>query len=213
MSEIEKYVKNLESVVEQVLKPLKNIPFNIAIKAVSGFEVEFFDNKNKNHLKALEKIIEVGNIIIKESEILTAKRINEIGNKIEIIVKKAFAKINIESFTPNSKSAGYPDIEFKLDDANYYFECKTYNEKSINSSFRSFYFSPSSNFKIKQKTVHFLISFEIEAFKNGYICKSFKVVSLDTLTLDLKSEFNSSNAKIYSNNFGAKILYESDKGN
>jgi len=51
-----KYVKQLESCIEQMIRPMKNIPFNLIIKSMFGYEVEFFDFNNKQHIKTLEML-------------------------------------------------------------------------------------------------------------------------------------------------------------
>ena len=45
-NEQEKYIKELEETISQFLKPLKNVPFKIAIKAMSSCKVIPFDKDN-----------------------------------------------------------------------------------------------------------------------------------------------------------------------
>ena len=47
----DEYTKQLENCIEQMIKPLNGVPFNLIIKSMSGYEVEFFDHKNKQHKK------------------------------------------------------------------------------------------------------------------------------------------------------------------
>jgi nicotinic acid phosphoribosyltransferase len=51
--EQEKYIKDLEQTISQFLKPLKNIPFKIAIKAMSGCKVIPFDKNNPDDRQLL----------------------------------------------------------------------------------------------------------------------------------------------------------------
>ena len=109
---------------------------------------------------------------------VNSKRPNEVGNKIEPLVLNSFKNKNIEADTPtNSKgkrqSSGYPDIEFHFEGESYYLECKTFNRKNLDETLRTFYLSPSENFKITKSTIHFLISFEMEKIEE----QKFKVVS------------------------------------
>ena len=75
--------------------------------------------------------------------------------------------------------------------------------------------SPSDEFKITSESHHFLISFEIyvsgkEKALNVYKCKSWKLLTLDSLKTDVKYELNSSNACLYSKEL---ILTENDLEN
>ena len=210
----EAYIKILENIIENIIansvKPLKNIPFNIVIKAISGKDVLKFDENNPEHKKVLELLIQVaeetGRRINKEGIIRT--RANEVGNDIEKYVLDVFEELKINAQRPKGKSAGYPDIEFEFNGRIYYLECKTFNLKNLNSPFRTFYFSPSENFKVKYETIHFMLSYEVVKEKGFYKVKSYKIISLENLLVDLKPEFNSNNIRLYSNQHGAKILKE-----
>ncbi|MBI5286749.1 MAG: hypothetical protein HY878_04060, partial [Deltaproteobacteria bacterium] len=99
----------------------------------------------------------------------------------------------------------------------YYLECKTYNAENIATTQRSFYFSPSDEFKVIYDAPHFLMSFEIyvagEAGRNHiYKCNHYKILSLESLSLDVKYEFNSDNKRMYSGEAGAVILDEGEIG-
>ena len=99
----------------------------------------------------------------------------------------------------------------------YYLECKTYNIENIKTTQRSFYFSPSDEFKVIYDAPHFLLSFEIyvagERGRNHiYKCKHYKILSLESLSLDVKYEFNSDNQRMYSGKNGAVILDEGEIG-
>lgn len=145
------YIKQLEDTISKFLKPLKDIPFPVAIKAISGHEVLSFDKSDKPDKELLNRLIKAINIAAKnayETGIFTS-RPNEVGNHIEPFVKDALNNIGVEAKIPKTskgkhQSSGYPDIFVKDTDGRItYLECKTYNQKSINSSFRAFYFQPS----------------------------------------------------------------------
>jgi len=57
---------------------------------------------------------------------------------------------------------GYPDIKF-IDEFSRlnYLECKIHNIQNITITQRSFYVSPSEDFKITKDAHHFVISYEI----------------------------------------------------
>ncbi len=118
----------------------------------------------------------------------------------------------------NKKAMGYPDIMFWFNNNPYYLECKTYNISNIATTQRSFYFSPSDEFKVIHDAPHLIISYEIYVFRNKrneniYKCKHYKILSLESLSLDVKYEFNSDNNRLYSGKDGAIILAESEINN
>ncbi|HOT43096.1 MAG TPA: hypothetical protein PLA00_10540, partial [Syntrophorhabdaceae bacterium] len=80
---------------------------------------------------------------------------------------------------------------------------------------RSFYFSPSDEFKVIYDALHLLMSFEIyvdgESGRNHiYKCRHYKILSLESLSLDVKYEFNSDNKRMYSGEAGTIILDEGE---
>ena len=81
-------------------------------------------------------------------------------------------------------------------------ECKTFNIDNINTTQRSFYLSPSDDFKITHNAHHFGISFEIfvkKSIGNKHLhkVKSWKILDLSKLELDVKHEFNADNKRLY----------------
>jgi len=69
----ENYVENLENVIKQMLRPLKNIPFNLVIESLSGCKVEPFipdDEKDKVLLEKLIKAIKLAGANINKEGIL-----------------------------------------------------------------------------------------------------------------------------------------------
>lgn len=213
------YVKKLENVIKQFLIPLKNIPFNLVIESLSGKKVipfDFYNEEDNSLLDILKKVaLDAGRQINQEG--IKSKRPNEVGNYIESFVKKALKKHNLNPEVPTGttgkkKSTGYPDIIFYFNEKPYYLECKTFNLENIDSTQRTFYFSPSSDFKVIYDTHHFLLSYEMYVAKgvNIYKCRRYKILSLESLSVDVKYEFNSDNKRMYSGKDGAKLLYEGD---
>lgn len=216
------YVNRLENVIKQMLTPLKDIPFNLVIETMTGKKVMSFDFKDSDHKKVLE--------LLKQTALISGKAIskigilrprpNEVGNDIEPFVKNALNSLELNADVPtvpsgNKKSTGYPDILFWFNKRPYYLECKTYNIENIETTQRSFYFSPSDEFKVIHDAPHFLLSFEIyvagESGRNHiYKCKHYKILSLSALSLDVKYEFNSDNKRMYSGKDGTIILDEGE---
>lgn len=147
-------------------------------------------------------------------------RPNEVGNDIEPFVRSALNSLKLKADVPvgpsgNKKATGYPDILFWFNNNPYYLECKTYNRENVATTQRSFYFSPSDEFKVVHDAPHFLLSYEIyvdgeEGHNHIYKCRHYKILSIEALSLDVKYEFNSDNKRMYSGKDGTVLLAEGD---
>lgn len=211
------YVTQLEGVVRQMLTPLKGVPFNLVIEAMTKHQVIDFDTGNGRHREIFALLVNAGKKTVSKintSGGIKSNRPNEVGNYVEPYVKDMLNSLDsVVADTPkttsgNRKSTGYPDIEAKVDGETIYIECKTYNRKNSDTTQRSFYFSPSDEFKVTCDALHFLLAFEIVPSGTGcYKANGFKLLSLENLSLDVKHEFNSDNRRLYSDEDGAKLLH------
>ena len=136
------YTKNLEDIIKNMLRPLKDVPLKLVIEAISNFKILKFDPNDPKDKKVLEILIKVadkaGSEVNKNG--IKRPRPNEVGNDIETHVKGALNHFGYKADIPTSasgkkKAAGYPDIEF-IDEFNRYnyLECKTYNIQNINTT-------------------------------------------------------------------------------
>lgn len=207
MQKDEQYIKQLEETIKKFMAPLENIPFPIAIKAISGHEVIPFDKNNNDDKSLLEKLSEAALIAGREaqSEGISSKRPNEVGNYIEPFVKRALLGVGLKSDTPRNRigrrqGMGYPDIEI-IDSKNRitYLECKTYNLNNINTTQRAFYFSPADEgCKVTADARHLVLSFQIELKSAGiYIPVHWRIYSIDSMVVQVKHEFNADNRQMY----------------
>lgn len=204
----DEYTKKLESCLRQMLQPIKGIPLSLVIESLSGWQVTPFDSndeKDSKVLRTLSEAAEIAGRTINQNGILRP-RPNEVGNDIEVYIKTALDNKGYAANTPKSKSgktAGYPDIEFTDEFGRVnYLECKTFNIANISTTQRSFYLSPSEDFKIGANAHHFIISYEVYVAgrlenNNIYKCKSWKILSVENLDVDVKYEFNADNARLY----------------
>lgn len=211
-NEQEKYIKELEETISQFLKPLKNIPFKIAIKAMSGCKVIPFDKEDPDDRQLLKDLIEATKIAAGNANKkgIFTRRENEVGNHIEPFMIEALNQIGLKADRPETKegkkkAVGYPDI-FVRDRKGRpnYIECKTYNERNYQTTQRSFYFSPAerpTDFKVIYDARHLIISFKIERVeregKRAFIPVYWKIFSTDNLIGQIKHEFNSTNKQMY----------------
>ncbi|MEM3526325.1 MAG: hypothetical protein QXV37_02835 [Candidatus Jordarchaeaceae archaeon] len=206
----EDYVKNLERIIQQMLIPLKDIPFPLVIRAISGNEVIPFDynsNEDVELLNLIEKsVIDAGQTMVKNG--VYARRVNEIGNAIEPFVRDSLNKFGLEADIPTVKNGGkqavgYPDLTISFKGKTHYVECKTYNKETENTTQRSFYLSPSDKFKVTKDGHHFLVSYGMErlgsAGSKGDRYKPFhwRILSLEKLLVSVKYEFNADNRELY----------------
>lgn len=211
MSNKDDYIEQLEDVIKQMLMPLKNIPLKVVIEALCEKKIIPFDKsspQDQNLLEKLKKVCVIAGREVNKNGIVRA-RPNEVGNDIEPFVKGALTSVGYQAQTPRtttgkSKATGYPDIEFTDEfGRSNYLECKTFNIENVSTTQRSFYLSPSDEFKITKDAHHIVISFEIIVAgniggKSIFKCKSWKILSLEKLLVDVKYEFNSDNRRLYS---------------
>ncbi len=206
MSDNEEYVKQLEAAIGQMLKPLKNIPFGLVIKSMTGFEVIQFDRdkvEDKNLLQKISQAAEITGREIAGMGGIKRPRPNEVGNDLEPFMEKALKSIGYaDTGTPKGKSGkgkavGYPDRGFTDNGRAVYLELKSYAKESLNSTMRSFYLSPSDDFKVNKDALHLLIAFEIDREGNAFFVSGWKIITVDKLLVDVKYEFNSDNKRLY----------------
>lgn len=201
----------LENALSQMLKPLKNVPFLAIIRALSEHKIIQFDRESETDKALLDLICEAARICfqaLKEKPILRP-RPNEVGNDIEAYVKNALQRLGVKCEKPKTsngkqKSVGYPDLLLEQDGGRFtYIECKIFNKNTKDSSMRSFYLSPSEDFKVTCDARHLLLAFEMESqpARDGknreYRATGYKLVDLHNLLCNVKYEFNADNVALY----------------
>ena len=198
---------NLESTLAELTKPAKKIPFKTVIHATTGFRVLDLDTNNPAHVELRAKLLKAatlaGEHIRKEG--ISAARVNEAGNHLEPFVRSALRDAGLEAHIPvttagHAQVTGYPDIE--IDGVTpCYLELKSYNATNANATLRTFYYSPSPTPKITHDALHFLLAYELKKVtrdgKVVFVPTHWKLLTLQDLEVDLKSEFNQSNRGMY----------------
>lgn len=199
-------VQILENVIKQMLQPLKGLPFDLVLESLAGKKIIPISKEDD---ALLEKIDEAAIAVFRTLKInpIQSKRPNEVGNYIEPLVKAALIDQALKVETPSilsgkKKATGYPDLLVLDNNKPTYLECKTFNIESIDTSLRAFYLFPSDDFKVSLDARHLLIAFEMIVVGqinnlNLYAAKSYKLLSLENLLLDVKYEFNASNKGLY----------------
>lgn len=201
----------LEAALAQLLQPLKNIPFATVVRSLSGHSIVPADLEGAADATLVAKLAEAAKLCGEEvrKDPILRPRPNEVGNDIESYVMRAVKAVGLKCERPSTqggslKSTGYPDIlifdELKRPT---YLECKIYSADTANTSMRSFYLSPSDDFKVCHEARHFLMAFQMEAKavsgsrNSEYKAVAFKLVDLHDLLCDVKYEFNSDNRRLY----------------
>lgn len=134
------------------------------------------------------------------------RRINEVSALFEDALRE---QLNTHpDFTcdfPKTKSgetqrSGYPDLRVEhLPTGNIaYLDPKLFEDKSIKSSFRTFYYEPGGkNTKVNEDAIHLLIGFPHDGKTREWTFGTPKLVDLSDLTVKLKAEFSASNKDVY----------------
>lgn len=177
----------------------KKFPFKEIIKSIEKHEVlKFCDSELLSILKNACK-----NTIMPVNNVGFVGRPNEFGN----IVANLFAvecknlKLNYQKPRDSKgkyKESGYPDGLIKFNDKYFYMELKTCEEKQQNKTFRTFFYSPSTNSKIIYDASHLLICFLTT--KNVNILqlnRNYHIVDMHEKEVKLKLEYNSNNKELY----------------
>lgn len=204
-------IDDLEAVLAQFLKPVKALPFSLIVKSMSGHDVLPVEHDQAADQALVQMLVDVAKLtgkLVSEKPIRRS-RPNEVGNDIEAYVIEAATKLGLSAERPKTssgkgKTTGYPDIILREQDGRWtYLECKIFGEGKQFTTMRSFYLSPSENFKVTVDARHLLIAFGVNrepvssSQDSYYRATSFKIVDLFGLKCDVKYEFNSDNRRLY----------------
>ncbi|MEO0141113.1 MAG: hypothetical protein ABIM88_06175 [candidate division WOR-3 bacterium] len=202
----EEYIKQLEETLKKFLSPVRDIPFTVVIKVLSGHRIlPIYESMDwaEDFISNLERAIQIAGAKAKEEGIKT-KRPNEAGNKIEDFVLEGLRSVEIPAQRPIARSgrkkpAGYPDFELEWKGIPVYLECKTFNsEEERGGGLRVFYLSPSEDFKITKDAPHILVAFGMKKEgENLFVPVSYEIYTLENLKVNLKHEFNASAQELY----------------
>lgn len=138
----------------------KTFPFKEVIQSIEKRQVLQFNNPNL--LKILKTACK--NTIIPVNNIEFVGRANEFGNIVANLFAYECKKLNLDyqkskNKLGKKKESGYPDGYICFENARFYVELKTCEEKKQNQTLRTFYYSPSANSKIIYDAAHLLICF------------------------------------------------------
>ena len=205
------YVEKLEAALAHILQPLKGVPFKVVVRTLANQVVIPIDRDSDDDcalIAQLEKAIQACATELKQRPI-QRPRPNEVGNDVEPYIMRALKGVGYKVERPISRSGkgkatGYPDILFyDIKDRPCYLECKIYSDNTKQTTMRSFYLSPSDQFKVSIDARHLLLSFEMErkpingSSLSNFYPVAFNLVDLTELDCDMKYEFNADNHRLY----------------
>lgn len=134
------------------------------------------------------------------------RRINEVSSLFEEALRiKIDAHPDFTCDFPKTRDgdnqrSGYPDlrVEHLPSKSVAYLDPKLFEDRSIKSSFRTFYFEPSQeNAKVTEDALHLLIGFPHDGKTGEWTFGTPHLVDLSDLTVKLKAEFSASNRDLY----------------
>ena len=200
----------------ELTKPAKRIPFKEVILATTHHRVLDFNTNHASHRELFQTISAAANTALTNARAagLFSARANEAGNHMESFVRAALKDAGLTARVPvttagEAQAVGYPDVEI-LSDPPCYVELKTYNASTVNTTQRSFYYSPSENPKVTHDALHLLLAYELERTerdgKTVFTPTHWKLITLQDLEVDLKFEFNQSNRGLYGKEAGKSLL-------
>ncbi len=193
--------------MKRLIRGAHDVNFRDVVKSASGNDVLEINGEYLVVAKILKEFLTKN--LPKISDELKKNyvgRANEVSNFLEPIITMQLNSIKginvtIPTIAGRKQSAGYPDRLLQSKGLFMYLEIKTFQEKTEDSSFRTFYYKPSENNKITLSCPHLLIGFEVESLgtdnRSPFIIKKFNMMDLFNLKVSLKPEFNASNPMIY----------------
>ena len=134
-------------------------------------------------------------------------RINEVSALFEeALLREISAHPDFTCTIPKTKEgktqrSGYPDlrVEHLPSGTVAYLDPKLFEDKSITSSFRTFYYEPSPDrSKVTEDALHLLLGFPHDGETGAWTFARPEFVDLSGLEVTLKTEFSASNRELYS---------------
>lgn len=189
----------------------RSFSFAEVAEAASGKKVIPFDPENEGHaaiMTALKQSLDAAMITMNGTESPTndLRRINEASRFFEdALLETLNANNTLSCKIPKNREgkeqrSGYPDlvITHKPSESKIYLDPKLYEEKSRQSSFRTFYFEPRERTsKITEDAVHLLVGIAHDGKDGDWTFTSWEITDLSHLQVRLKAEFQASNRDLY----------------
>jgi len=185
--------------------------FGLVVEAVSGKRVIPAGEQESSGrvIAAIEEVM-LGLLVEMsgaDSPIHGLRRINEGSRYFEDgLLENLDAMDGIVCEIPQTRDgaaqrSGYPDLKVTDEKSGdvYYLDPKLMEHGSVNSSLRTFYFTPKDEtLKITDDATHLLIGIEHDGNDGNWKFLGYRMVDLSELKVRLKAEFQASNRDVYS---------------
>lgn len=197
---------------DAAIKFLKNgiciLKFRDVIKAASGCKILPFDEESAHLMNAIDACIKNNLSSLSDRIYENFKgRSNELGNRVEAELNEMLNQIpGIKCEKPRldngkKQAAGYPDCLIESGNIKIYADVKTFQRKTFDSRLRSFFYQPTNKNKIHFDAPHCILGFETESIggdnRSPFKIVGYKIISLYSLQVNFKAEFNADNAELY----------------
>lgn len=197
-----------EAAVHLLKSGVKELPFRDVIRAATGYHIIPFNEKSREQIRLISNWIE--NNLQHLSDYVETEyegRSNELGNFVEAwLIDALDNQLTLSCKRPrtgkgHAQAVGYPDGIICSEEVVIYFDIKIYQEKTKDTTLRSFYYQPTNQSKIHHDAPHFLIGFEVESLggsnRSPFKVIDFTLVDVHDMMVLFKAEFNTSNRFIY----------------
>ena len=109
-------IVELEAVLDQFLQPIRNIPFSLIVKSMSGHVLIPMERSNHLDVKLTAKLVQVA---ILTAELVRKKPIrrnrpNEVGNDIEPFVMQAAIQLGMSAERPRTASGKLKRLDIRI---------------------------------------------------------------------------------------------------
>jgi hypothetical protein len=206
--------KGVEDFFAEAIASYRKLPSEISvgvsIEGISGCKVLPLEPDGQD-AALVATLCDAARLLIQKSQVSPIKtgRVNELGNNIEGPLLDACKQSGLNATWPKRADgtggrSGYPDIAIDIGGLRpTYLEAKVIAEGTEDSSFRSFYLSPSDNPKVCVDARHLLLAFTHDRRENSadgleqYALSAFKLVDLSKVLGKIKFEYQSSNKEMY----------------
>lgn len=201
----------LDAAIEFLKRETATHKFRDILKSATGHEILPLDEQARRTAEAISKWTTEHLEELSEHVRMNYKgRSNELGNFVEDWVRD---KLNQESDfrceRPRTndgvaQSSGYPDALLTHSTNNsqqVYFDVKIFQEKTENSTLRTFYYQPTNQSKVQHDAPHLLLAFQVVSLidnnQSPFTVVAVKLKDIYDLEVSFKAEFNASNRVVF----------------
>jgi len=189
----------------------EDTPFRDVVEAATGHRVIPADPEHPVHRLLLDAIADaldhgVATLSAADSPVREESRINEASRHFEILLRTSLdAHPDLECAPPlladgSAQAAGYPDLRIRHVPSGtiVYLDPKLVAADSLDSSLRTFYFTPrTTTNKIQDDAIHLLAGITHDGNLGQWRFLGWKLVDLHGFRVRLKAEYQAANRDLY----------------